>query len=121
MAKVKESTLQTAVLKWLAAHNIFHWRMPIGPVIHSIGQKQIWKKSPIKGFPDIAGVLKGKNRGRFFVIELKTKTNTLEPEQKKWIYNLQMAGCACAVVRSLEELEQKMIEWGEITRPKRPR
>lgn len=111
---VKESELQRACLDWLKAHKITAWRMPIGPVKHSRGGRDVWSKSPLKGFPDIAGVLKVKTPGRFFVIELKSAKGTLRQEQKAWILKLQAAGAAVAVVRSIEELEEKMREWGEI-------
>lgn len=116
---MSEAELQTAVLKWLKLYKIFAWRMPVGPVVHRRGiggsVKEVWKPSPIKGFPDIAGVLTKSHPGKFFVIELKSGTGKLRPEQKDWISSLQTAGACVAVVRSLDGLQQVMRQWGEIS------
>jgi len=114
----EEGELSTQVLAFFKAHNIFAWRMPVGPVIHRRGKgenvKEFWKKNPLKGFPDWAGVLRRKHRGVLFVIELKSSTGGLEPEQMSWLLDLQGSGVACAVCRSIEEVEAALRAWGEI-------
>lgn len=113
-----EADLTRLVFDWLKLRSIFAWRMPIGPVIHRQVRggrtNEHWKKSPLRGFPDIAGVLRRAHPGRLFAIELKREGGKVTPEQVAWITDLQAAGAACAVVRSLEELERAMREWGEI-------
>jgi len=117
--KIKESDLQRVVLQWLKVHDICAWRMPVGPVVHSLGKgsnvKQFWKASPIKGFPDIAGVLKRKYPGKFFTIELKSSTGKLRNEQREWMNTLHQAGAVVAVVRSIDELQATMERWGEVS------
>lgn len=82
--------------------------------MHQVGGKMVYKKNPLKGFPDIAGVLKRRDRGRFFAIELKTKTGKLSPEQIMWAMELEQSGAAVAVVRSIEDLEAFFTEHGEL-------
>lgn len=110
-----EADLQVAVFDWLKARRIFAWRMPISPVMRGGGKRKVsFSKSPIKGFPDIAGVLQRQRRGVLFTIELKTEKGEITPEQVAWMVDLQAAGAACAVVRSIADLERAMREWGEI-------
>lgn len=116
-----EAELTRAVFAWLQAHRILAWRMPVGPVVHRkvIGGrlKEFWKKSPLKGFPDIAGVLQRKRRGTLFTLELKSASGSISPEQKMWMKDLSDAGSACAVIRSIDDLRTAMETWGEITPP----
>lgn len=89
--------------------------MPIGPVVHTVGKKQIWKKNPLKGFPDIAGVLSSDEHfGKLFVLEIKTDKGKLKPEQKQWLIDLSENGVACAVIRSVDDVVEVMIDWGEV-------
>lgn len=114
----KEADLQRAVLAWLKVRGIFAWRMPIGPVLHREvrGGAMIthWKKSPLKGFPDVAGVLQRRRKGSLFALELKTAKRKLTPEQVMWMVNLQAAGAAVATIRSVADLELAMRDWGEV-------
>lgn len=110
---MKESQLQLAVTKWLTYHRIMWWRMPLGAIIHNVGGKQIFRKNPLKGFPDIAGICQGKERGRFFSIELKSDSGRMTLEQKNWQNEIMTAGGFHAVVKSIEDLELVMVAWGE--------
>ena len=117
MAFQRESDLQSAAMRFLKSYGILHWRMPVGPVVHRFGKgssvKEIWKKNPLKGFPDVAGVFTKKYPGRFFVLEFKTEKGRLTPEQEAWIDNLARAGCACGVVRKIDDLYDFFIANGE--------
>lgn len=114
----KEADLQRAVFDWLKIRGILAWRMPIGPVIHRTVKNgrttEHWKKSPLKGFPDIAGVLRRRRRGVLFVLELKAGKRELTPEQVAWMVDLQASGAAGAVIRSIADLDRAMRDWGEI-------
>jgi hypothetical protein len=112
-----ESKLQRAAMDWLKAHNVVHWRMPLGPVVHTIGKRQIWKRNPLKGFPDIAGILTKAHPGVLFTIEFKSSSGRLENEQKHWRSLITSAKARHAVVKSLQDLEQVMVEWGEVAKP----
>lgn len=60
----------------------------------------IFKKNPMKGFPDLAGLLPS---GAFFALEIKSATGKLSPEQKWWIEKLSASGAQVRVVRSVAE------------------
>ena len=113
-----EADLQRDILAWLTIHRIMHWRMPVGAVMHRKklkGQiREFYKPSPLKGFPDIAGVLSKQHPGTFFVLELKSQKGKLTPEQKIWIAQLSQAGAKTAVIRSLDDIIENMTRWGEI-------
>jgi hypothetical protein len=114
---MKESNLQRAVIKWLRLHRVEHWRMPLGAVLHQAGGKMIYKKNPLKGFPDLAGlVTRGPHRGRLWVIELKSANGRLSNEQKEWAERLKNGGAAYAVVKSLTDLTDFFLNIGEIER-----
>jgi hypothetical protein len=100
---MKESELLSFALTCLKQSGLVYWRVPNGPVVHSIGNKQIRKKSPIKGFPDIAGVFPN---GKFFAIELKTDKGRLSAEQVEWITKLNMSGGMALVLRTKDEIRE---------------
>jgi len=107
-----ESELQRAALDYLRAAKIVHWRMPLGAVTHSVKGREIRKKNPLKGFPDIAGIInKGPNMGAFFAIELKSKNGRMTQEQVMWAGVITGAGGFHAVVRSIDELQTVIATW----------
>lgn len=107
-----EADLQRAIMAWLKRQGIEHWRMPLGPVLHGGGRR--WGENPIKGFPDLAGILKREHHGRFWALELKSATGRLSPEQSAWILRLKYAGAAVTVVKSMGEVEHFFRGLGEI-------
>jgi len=108
-----ESQLQGELLRWLKRKSIEHWRMPIGPVLHAGGKT--WGKNPLKGFPDIMGILKRGHPGRAWAVEIKVGRAALRPEQVDWIKRLSTAGAAVAIVRSIADAEDFFRSLGEIT------
>jgi hypothetical protein len=93
-----ESQIQKQILDWLEARAIVAWRVPLGSVRGRRG------KHPMKGFPDIAGVLPGA-RGRLFAIEVKKpKSGRVAPHQEDWISRLAEAGAATLIARSLDDV-----------------
>ncbi len=93
---MSESEIQSQILEYLKAKNILHWRMPIDGVRTGKGRR----KSPIAGFPDIAGIYKG----RFFALEVKAKDGKLNSFQAEWIQELNYAGAFAVVVRSVHDV-----------------
>ena len=83
--------------------------MPLGPVLHTQGGQVRYKKNPLKGFPDIAGILKRK-KGQFFACEFKAASGRTTPEQTEWHERLRESGAVVFVVKSLEEFIEKMGE-----------
>lgn len=99
--KMKESELLSFALKLLKNKGILHWRVANGPVMHTIGTRVIYKPSPIKGMPDIAGLMPC---GRFFAIELKSAKGRLSPEQVNWINKINDSHGVAVVIRTSNEL-----------------
>ena len=84
--------------------------------MHSINGRMIRKCSPIKGFPDIAGVLPS---GKFFAIELKTDKGRLSAEQVDWITKLNLSGAIAVVLRSKDEIMEFVASASKMKGPPR--
>lgn len=99
---MSEAQIQSQILEYLKGRKILHWRMPLGAVRRKGG---VMAKSPIAGFPDIAGMYKGS----FFALEIKAKKGIVSPAQVAWIRDLRDNGAFAAVVRSLDEAIEFLI------------
>lgn len=100
----REAVLLQATLTYLKMRGYLAWRMPVGPVIRGGGAEKIrFSKSPIKGFPDLACILK-RRPGVLCAIELKVKGNKLSPEQKEWKKWLNDAGAVCITAWDIVDL-----------------
>ncbi len=99
--KVPESVIQSQILRYLEHHErdgrLSFWRLPLGGVKHG----GIRKVSPMRGFPDIFGVIAP--TGRLFALEVKTKDGKLSEVQEATLVRLREMGARAEVVRSLEE------------------
>lgn len=113
---MKESELLSYALTLLKQSELVAWRVPNGPVTHSVNGSVVRKKSPIKGFPDIAGVMPN---GKFFAIELKTDKGRLSPEQTEWITKLNLSGAMAVVLRSKEEIKEFIVGASQMKAPLR--
>jgi len=111
---MKESELLSYALTCLKQSGLVYWRVPNGAVRHTINGRVIFKASPIKGFPDLAGVFPN---GKFFAIELKTDKGKLSPEQTDWITKLNMSGAMAVVLRSKEEISEFVAAAAKIKAP----
>lgn len=100
----EELEMTKLVLAWLREHGYVCWRMPISGVMKGNGYMV---KSPLKGFPDIAGLLKTQ-RGRFFALELKTAKGVLSQAQEEWCARLSEGGACVMAIRSLDVLPLAM-------------
>ncbi len=98
---VKEAAILKDCLEWLAMMGYTAWRMPIGPVLR--GHSKAFSPSPIRGFPDICGILKYRP-GRMFTVEVKTDTGKLSDFQKQWFQRLAAAGVVTILARSPAEM-----------------
>lgn len=99
---IKEADLLRYTSNRLEDSGLLWWRMPIGGVAQMVGSKVIFKKSPIKGFPDVCGL---SSSGVFFAIELKSPTGKLSPEQKEWQEKLNDNEAIAVVLRSFQEID----------------
>jgi hypothetical protein len=113
---MKESELLSFALTCLKQSGLVCWRVPNGPVTHSINGRMIRKCSPIKGFPDLAGVLPN---GKFFAVELKSEKGRLSPEQIEWITKLNYSGAIAVVLRSKDEIREFVASAAKMKGPAR--
>lgn len=94
-----ESEIQTQILNWLYKSGILRWRCNIG----GVRVKGATVRNPMRGFPDIAGIIPG-TIGHLFVIEVKTETGRLSVDQETWRANLESAGALYILARSLDDV-----------------
>jgi hypothetical protein len=99
---MKESELLSFAITCLKQSGLVWWRVANGPVKHG----GVLKKSPIKGFPDLAGVMPN---GRFFAIELKSADGKLSSEQIEWITKLNHTGGMAVILRTKDEVREFVI------------
>lgn len=99
---MREADIQRAIIDWLSASGIFHWRVCLAAVPGGGGK--FFRKNPMKGHPDIAGVLKG---GRYFTVEVKRPgRGKWLPEQLDWQQRLRDAGVVYIVATSVEDVKR---------------
>lgn len=101
---LKEKDIQKAILAWLEANNLCHWRQNAGvlPIKNPVTQKITRVvRLGAEGIPDIIVVLPP--RGHMVGLEVKTQTGKLRPKQKEFHAKLSDVGATPCVVRSLEE------------------
>ncbi len=111
MTTQPEALIRNAILDLLRMWRIKAW------IFDSVG---IWSKErgcylkrggkhATRGLPDIHGIVPG---GRFFAIEVKTKTGRVSPEQKQQIEEITAAGGIAFIARSLKDVEDRKRELG---------
>lgn len=93
-----ETEIQRQILDWLTSRRIWHRRLSIG----AVKVKGARRKNPLKGFPDIFGILPD-GLGRMFVIEVKTKSGRLKEEQLQCRAELEAKGVVYILARSLDD------------------
>jgi hypothetical protein len=94
-----ESEIQRSILDWLEAEGIWHRRLSLG----AVKVKGARRRNPLIGFPDIFGLLRS-GTGRMFVIEVKTKTGRMRPEQETVRRELETQGALYILARSLDDV-----------------
>lgn len=92
---VSESELLRDVLRYLTVRGVLVWRMPVQGVMQGSGESMRFKRSPIRGFPDIAGV----HHGILFALECKTEKGKVSEPQAHWIHQLNKAGAVAQVIK----------------------
>lgn len=102
--KERESVILAQILRYLEMRRILHWRMPVQGVMRSSRGRVSFSKSPIAGFPDIAGI----HHGMFFALEVKTSSGKVSDLQDAWLRDLNSAGGYACVVRSLADADHAL-------------
>lgn len=115
-----EQDIQREIVSWLdtqkAIGRLDHWRVTIGVAL--VG-KGIRRKNPLKGHPDLAGVLRP--GARYFTIEVKrpgSLAGRWYPEQLEWGTRLREDGVLYIVATSVEDVKRAIEEHHPLTKPK---
>jgi hypothetical protein len=110
-----ETAIQNSILQWLAwqrhrfgTDSVFAWRtnsggMKVEDTTRTKGYRYV-QFSSAKGMSDICAVI----AGRFWAIEVKSSTGRVRPEQREFLAAINAAGGVGIVVRSVEELEERL-------------
>lgn len=94
---MSEADLLKFTTSCLKASGLLWWRVANGAIKHG----GVLKKSPIKGFPDLAGVTK---EGHFWALELKVGRNKLSVEQVDWVSKLKANGVLVEVLKTPDQV-----------------
>lgn len=100
---MKESELKRQILDLLKLCGVFAWNSRNVGVYDSRRGRYI--PSPVKGLPDILGVLPG---GRMIAIEVKVGRNRLTIHQEVFLSQLEHMGALVCVARSLDDVVEML-------------
>jgi len=101
---LRESDIQRAIMDWLTTHGVTWWRVPLAGIFHQIGGKRILKRNPMRGHPDLAGVI----GGIYFAIEVKRPGGKLSEVQHEWARRLRAAGAVYIVATSVGDVRARL-------------
>lgn len=104
--------LTAAVVNYLTAMGAMCWKNGVGSFrIHDPKQPEGYRfaKMGTTGMPDVMAIWRPRNlpkdgRVFFLAIEIKANTDTLRPEQKQFLENVQQHGGVSLVIRDLSEV-----------------
>ncbi len=112
---MKESAVQTAVIAYLKARGFMAAAVPNGAVLAGDAKQRAMQMAAmkrtglVKGFPDLVVI---GSLGRAAFIEVKAEGGKLSPEQERIGQWLVGSNHKYAVVRSVEDAECALREWG---------
>lgn len=92
-----EADLLRFTVNTLKRSGLLWWRVSNGPSLYTKGKKTYYRKSPIAGFPDLAGITAD---GKFWALELKTAKGRIRPEQSQWIQKIKESNGVAEVART---------------------
>lgn len=95
-----EAQIQKEILDYLSAVRILHWRIPVDSVRTGSGAR---RKSNLRGFPDILGILPQTN-GNVFFVEVKGPKGKLSEDQLAFHKKLRNEDCLVITAKSLEDV-----------------
>lgn len=95
-----EANTQKAILEYLRAKKIFHWRQNVGAVKTDHG----FMTFGVAGQADIICCIDG----RMVAIEVKSPIGRLSESQREWGERLERAGGKYIVARSVDDVVAKM-------------
>ncbi len=100
----REQIIQREIMDWLKAKGILHWRQHLG----AVRVKGARIRNPMKGFPDIAGIVPHMH-GQLFVIEVKQDGGRFSMEQVDWMTRLKESHVKYIVATSIEDVAAAMM------------
>lgn len=98
-----ERDIQNACLQWLTLRKVCHVRLSVNSSTIMAGGKMIRLPNPMRGWPDILTIVKGRAVG----LEIKASTKQSE-EQKSVQEYIEKAGGLYYVIHSISELESAL-------------
>lgn len=98
--KETEHQIQSAIMDYLKAKKIFHWRNNSGAMLKTYKDKTFMVRFGAVGSPDIF-VLKN---GKLYGIEVKSATGKMRPEQILFGAMIEENGGIFFVARSVDEV-----------------
>lgn len=105
----KESSIQKAVLDYLALRKIYAFRVNTqGVPLHDGSGK--YRPAPQKGVADILAILKPS--GRWLAVECKRPGAKLTDDQEEFLCNIHENGGVTVVAKSLEDIELALRKLG---------
>ena len=99
----KESDTQKAIIDYLDSRGLLNVRVNLGGVPHTVNGKTIYRKNPMKGFPDILTWYCSITIG----IEVKAKTKQ-SPEQFAWQQKFEQNGAIYILAKSVDDVSEAL-------------
>lgn len=103
----REAPVLRAVLGYLEAIRIWHWRNNSGSKVIGEGSARRMLRMSPAGSPDILLVI----RGRLCGLEVKSATGKQSPSQAAWERKAIYQGVGYAIVRSVGEAKKAIETW----------
>lgn len=98
--KQPERDLQGAVIEWLVKHDVTYMELVVKPSVFWHDKRMVRKESPMRGWPDIICIVKG----RFVGCELKVKS-VQSDYQKMAQEKIEKGGGVYKICKSLADVE----------------
>ena len=98
--KSTEKDTQKAILQYLEAKKVFHWRNNSGAIQSEYKGKSRFMRYGYSGSPDIIAVV----GGRFIGIEVKDIKGKMNPNQEIFKENLEKAGGLYLLAKSIDDV-----------------
>ena len=109
LKKLSESDLEAQILDFLALSRVgFFWKNPSAGFFDGKRFRRHASPWAIRGVPDILGM----SQGKFVGFEVKSATGRVSKEQAAFIKKAREHGSLVAVVRSVHQVRQALLEWG---------
>lgn len=110
--RVAEHAIQKAIAKYLLhlelQGKLLYFAIPNGGARHIAVAAKMKAEGVRAGVPDLMVLADGTPR----FLEVKASRGDLSTNQKGWFGHLDDQGIDCAVVRSIDDVEQVLKEWG---------